>query len=272
MKALPSFKRPPVTEVVIAVRFKRASNYSLPSLGDLARRLEVGGFGAVEERTGYEAPVERFGLGAGWVGELSLELSSGPPPIRYWFLNEAGDELLQIQPNWFAANWRKVEPSAQYGRWDARWEAFEKWLIVVADSVSDEDLAFDQVEVTYINHIEPDSVWEGHGDAPEVFTPLALARGAFLGSPEQCSADLKFVMESPEHGKQLGRLHVAIKPAKSRPTGTPLFVMDLTARGAPIGAGLGGVQAFAELAREWIVRGFADLTTEAMHKVWERES
>lgn len=272
MNSLPSFKRPPVTEVVIAARFKSAGGYSLPALGDLTRHLQDGGFGTVEERPGYEAPAERFGHAAERSGGLTLELLSGSPPIRYWFLNVVGDELLQVQPNWFAANWRKVAPTAEYGRWDTRWQAFERWLAVTADAFATDELEFDQVEVTYINHIEPEGVWTDHGDAPKVFTSLARAEGAFLAAPEQYSTDLQYVMASPAHGEQLGRLHVTITPGFRRPAGAPIFVLNLTARGAPIGPGLLGVQTFADLAHEWIVRGFADLTTDAMHKAWKREA
>ena len=179
MPDLPSFESPPLTEVVIAARLKRANRYSLLTLGDLARQLAKAGFSKIEERPGYEAPAESFGPASEQSG-LSLELLSGPPPIRYWFSNEAGDELLQIQSNWFAANWRKVAPAGEYGRWESRWDAFQRWITVFAGVVSDGKLDFDQVEVTYVNHIEPEEVWSHHGDAALVFTPLALPQSGFL--------------------------------------------------------------------------------------------
>jgi hypothetical protein len=46
--------------------------------------------------------------------------------------------------------------------------------------------------------------------------------------------------------------------------------LTLTARGAPIGAGVAGALEFLDLGRRWIVRGFADLTTERMHIAWRR--
>ena len=270
MSDLPSFKTPPVTEVVIAARFKRADGYSLLTLGELGQRLAKAGFSNIEERPGYEAPVESFGS-APEQGGVSLELLAGPPPIRYWFSNETGDELLQIQSNWFAANWRKVAPAGEYGRWGSRWDAFQRWITIFAEIVSDEDLDFDQVEVTYINHIEPVAVWNHHGDAASVFKPLAPVNEGFLKEPEQFSANLKYLIRtSPVADTSAGRLHVSIDPGFLRPTGTPIFVMNLTARGAPLGQGLEGVRAFAELAHEWIVRGFTDLTSTAMHDVWHR--
>ena len=51
----------------------------------------------------------------------------------------------------------------------------------------------------------------------------------------------------------------------------PVWLMNLSARGIPLGPGVGGAFDFFDLAREWIVRGFADLTTRAMHRSWKRK-
>ena len=50
----------------------------------------------------------------------------------------------------------------------------------------------------------------------------------------------------------------------------PIFVLNLTARGEPLGDGVNGAFAFLELARDWIVKGFDELTRPEMHRVWER--
>ncbi len=47
-----------------------------------------------------------------------------------------------------------------------------------------------------------------------------------------------------------------------------LAVMTLTARGAPRTSNLQGVLEFLDCGREWIVRGFEELTTEYMHGRW----
>ena len=46
--------------------------------------------------------------------------------------------------------------------------------------------------------------------------------------------------------------------------------MNLMAREAPIGAGIDGAFEFFDLGRVWVVRGFADLTTDSMQSSWER--
>lgn len=269
MSTLPSFKSPPVTEVVIGSRFQQAVDYSVVSVGQLGARLRELGFRTVQEQPGYDAPTERFGPGA-MVDQVSLELLTGPPPARYWFLNDSGDELLQLQPDWLAANWRKVAPKAEYGRWESRWGAFSAWVDRAEAAVSPgKGLDHNQVEVTYINHIEPSGVWSSHSEASKVFTFLQGASGAFLQAPEQVRIDEQFVMT--HDGEPVGRLHVTVVPGFRRSPAEPVFLMNLTARGKPLGDGREGVKRFAELAHEWIVRGFADLTTSDMHGAWERE-
>ena len=270
MPDLPSFERPPVKEVVIAARFKRANRYSILALGEIAQQMEAAGFSKIEEQPSYEAPAEEFGPTNEQNG-MSLRLLPGPAPIRYWFSNDDGDELLQVQSNWFAANWKKTAPSAEYKRWRPRWDDFQRWLTVVSAAISEGELDFDQVEVTYINHIEPDNVWTHHGEAAKVFKSLALAQGEFLGVPEQCTANLQYLINADTGEENVsGRLHVSISPGFRRPEGTPIFVMNLTARGGPTGSGIEGIQGFAEVAHEWIVRGFTDLTSDAMHDAWKR--
>lgn len=270
MAPLPSYAKPPVTEVVISSRFQPLPAYSVVTVGELGNGLARQGFPRIEERPGYEAPIERFGA-ASEVNQISLEVLTGPPPTRYWFLNDAGDELLQLQPDWLAANWRKVAPDAAYGRWDSRWKAFEGWIEQVERVVAQgERLDHTQVEVTYINHIDPGEVWSSHADAPRVFSFMSDPAASFLPVADERRAELKFVMPDDD-GLPIGRLQVVITPGFRRPGTEPVFLMNLTARGRPIGDGLDGVRRFAELAHEWIVRGFTDLTTPEMHRVWQRE-
>jgi uncharacterized protein (TIGR04255 family) len=270
----PSFRNPPVTEVVVASRFEPSNTYSILKVAELAETARSLGQDSIEERPGYEAPMERLGLAPSGP-QVSLELLSGPPPTRYWFRNSEGDELLQLQPNWLAANWRKVAPTAQYGRWDSRWAAFATWAEQVERALVGQDtgLVHDQVEVTYVNHIDGAGVWSSHADADKVFSFVTsdwCATPYLEGTPEFGSTELRYEIPHPTGDGQIGRLHVKIAAVFRRPSNEPMFLMDLTARGRPTTSGLSGVKEFAEIGHEWIVRTFAQLTTTAMHDAWDR--
>jgi hypothetical protein len=73
-----------------------------------------------------------------------------------------------------------------------------------------------------------------------------------------------------ENGAPLGRLHIRTKSGFQVSGGQPIIVLELTARGQPLGEGINGVLPFLDVGREWIVRGFASITTPEMHELWER--
>ena len=50
-----------------------------------------------------------------------------------------------------------------------------------------------------------------------------------------------------------------------------VLLLELTARGLPSGMGISDLLAWCSLAREAIVRGFADLTSDGVQALWERE-
>jgi hypothetical protein len=78
-------------------------------------------------------------------------------------------------------------------------------------------------------------------------------------------------------GEFVGRLFVSIdsqyvsKKANGSPAEVvPIFATNLVARGQSIGEGDEGVMRFIDLGHETIVKFFAQMTTKAMHKAWER--
>jgi hypothetical protein len=130
------------------------------------------------------------------------------------------------------------------------------------------------VEVTYVNHVPAGSNWNRHGELHKIVNFLAAdgaKRWSFLRDPEDVRCALRFVMADKD-GQFLGRLNVDVQPAFLTDSEVPIFVLTLTARGRPIGAGTDGVLAFLDSGREWIVRGFADLTTTEMHQIWKRHN
>lgn len=271
-RALPSFRNPPVTEVVAGVSFKPIEELSAPRIGQLWAEKLIQAFPRVEEQLPYEPPVERFDQRAPSIS-FGLEVGGFPRP-RVWFVNQSGDEVVQIQHNYFACNWRKVRPDAEYGRWGSRRTAFATWFQVFRSFLAEQalgEVSPTQCEVTYVNHIEPADGWSEHGDAAAVFRSLAMppfGTEGFGGRLEQVQMAEQFRLE--REGEPFGRLHVVLQPAFRRVDNRPIYVLELTARGRPAGDSNDAVLAFLDEGREAIVRAFAALTTSTMHDVWQR--
>lgn len=266
-----SFRRPPLTEVVVGVAFRDAQGLTPAHLGDCWQAKWAEKFPRVEEHAPYAPPMERFDVPPHGP-TVSFELSTRPA-IRLWFVTLDGRELIQVQKDWFACNWRKVEPGSEYDRWPARRAAFEKYFTDLVDFVEDRGLgkvAPMQCEVTYVNHIVAGEGWARLGELPKVFRLGNSVEGGFLPEPEQSQLGASFVITDDEQ-RAIGRLHVTAQPAAFREGGQPLFVMNLTARGLPQGSGASGALAFLDRGREWIVRAFAEITTPEMQSVWGRD-
>jgi hypothetical protein len=125
--ALPSFRRPPVVEVVIGAQMIGAAPHSLQSLGRFAASVADEGLSVQEARPAVEVRSERFDLTEmPVVASLDVLLGSGPSPVCHVMRSAAGDEMVQVQTDWIAVNWRKAPTDAEYPRWPSRWDTFER--------------------------------------------------------------------------------------------------------------------------------------------------
>lgn len=267
---MPSYKKPPIIEAVWSVQFAELTWLLAPHTGlfwDLVRDR----FPACEEQPPIPHVLESesiFSPPAGYSKVLPA-----PPLNRHWFVSSSENELIQLQRDRFCCNWRKVNPTDTYPRYQRMRELFESNWRVFCRFVADlghPDLSIDQCEMTYINHIDQGHGWNSIEQAGQVFRPVRWAhRMEFLPAPK--TIGVKLVFDIPNLG---GRLHVSLRhgvKTDESSENNQLLVLELTARGLPARTDLQGVLDWYALARESIVRGFADLTSPEMHTVWERE-
>jgi len=182
--------------------------------------------------------------------------------------------MLQLQSDTLIHNWRKqTSDPAEYPRYPSIRKAFEEDLLAFAEFLRSDlsaELALQQVEITYINHIAREDVWQTHAEPEKVVKILATDPvPPELAAAEDTQVHARRLLRS-SNGTFLGRLHIDLQPAFRLPGMEPIFVLTLTARGAPLSADAGGVLGFLDLGRQAIVRGFTALTTDAMHTAWGR--
>ncbi len=128
----------------------------------------------------------------------------------------------------------------------------------------------DQCEVTYVNQVFVDEAVSSLGAFEEIFAPWSGERSdMFLEAPEEAQLQLRFPILDT-NSQPLGRLHVSATPRLRIEDSAPLVQVNLTARGAPPTKDLNGVLTFFDLGREYVVRGFTSITSEAMHRIWEK--
>jgi uncharacterized protein (TIGR04255 family) len=262
--ALPSFERPPVNEVICGIMFKPLLGMLAPHLGILWSKF----------RSEYPNCIEVDPLLP--VVETFESVETPGPDLsipflpRMWFISKDENAIVQVQRDRLLHNWRKVRPTDEYPRYTdvkkrftdrcAEFEAF----LVENQLGRVEPL---QLEMTYLNHIPVQSGWQSLGDVGKVFPDFNWRLGdRFFGPPEKVNWRTSFAL--PE---KRGRLHLVIQSALRRQDRLPLFIVELTVRGIGAERELGAMWGWFDMAREWIVRGFADITGPEVQKtVWRR--
>jgi uncharacterized protein (TIGR04255 family) len=202
-------------------------------------------------------------------GEVQVESVTGLPLPRAWFINQKDDQLIQFQSDRFYYNWRRRKD--EYPRYQHVIKNFEYVQKTVSDFFDEFGLGqFKplEYELTYINHIPQGQGWNSKEKLEGVFRDFNwnAAVHSFLQSPSAVSWQSAF--ELPQNK---GHLNVGLRMATRTTDKVPLLVLELRATGIGESSTGGTFREWFDLAHEWIVRGFTDLTTPSIHKIWERE-
>lgn len=110
--------------------------------------------------------------------------------------------------------------------------------------------------------------WNTIDDLPGIFLDFVWkqTKVRFLPNPEKVAWQTEFPL--PE---KKGHLIVNLKQSIRTEDKVPLLVLELKTRAIGESASKEAVREWFDLAHEWIVRGFTDLTTPEIQKIWERE-
>jgi uncharacterized protein (TIGR04255 family) len=264
----PDFESPPVVETVLSAQFQPLSQMRAAHFGLYWEQIRDR-YPQTEERTPLDAVVERFPEPLRRRPAVRFPILESPPVPRFWFVHQNQNELLQIQTDRFIRNWRKTGEGDSYPRYEKLKEWFDQDFQEFSDFASREKLGsieVNQCEVTYVNHIVAGDGWADHEDLDKVVTLWKPpANTSFPGKPEDAALQARFPIKDAS-GQTVGRLHVDIQAAIRTADGKPMFVFNLTARGV-----VGNSTDFLDLGRDWIVRSFAELTTDEMHRIWRRK-
>ena len=262
---LVDFSDPPVVETVLSVGFSPVEGLNGAQVGQFWTQVQDA-FPRVSEQLPYDMPHERLSDNEG----LSLELSVGrsAPKSRFWLTSNDDRQLLQIQRDWFAYNWR-FRPGGTYAdaRYAVRRDTFAREFEAFRTFVGDQKLGSvepRQCEVTYINHVE--ATGSAADDLSEILQFVSRPSLSRLTSRiETWDTTLTILLKDESQGV-FGRLHVRAQPG--RDGDRRVWQINLTARGRSVGSGLEGVLKFMDLGHEAIVVNFKEMTTDHMHQQW----
>lgn len=266
---LPEYDNPPLIEVVCGILFRRLDDLLNPYLGILWDKYKSE-YSQCREVAPLLPVIESFDRRP----QLESPYIDMDAPLlpRTWFVHADGNGVIQIQRDRFHHNWRKMRSDDEYPRYQGVIDMFQTHLGKFAQFLDENQLGTLtplQYELTYINHIMQGEGWETIGDVGRVFPNLSLqaSKYSFLPSPETINWQASFTLPN-----RVGRLHTKLQSAMRRDDGHPLLVFELTARGIGDYTTLDTMWNWFELAHEWVVRGFTDLTDPQVQKViWRRK-
>jgi uncharacterized protein (TIGR04255 family) len=274
---LPDYAFPPVGEVVLSVQYQPLPALQIVHLGLFWNELR-NEFPRTQFHPPVEPAFENFEPQV-FSPDFAIRMNMVPMPFpRVWFINEAGTELVQLQHDRLIYNWRRINKSDVYPRYEYLRSKFENVFdlyegFIKKENISKERLTLNQIEVTYLNQIQAGPVWQNHSELDKVITlyrsvPLDDARSTVA---EKALLKLSYTLYSEGQDKPNGRLHIDVGPANASPGNEPLFLVNLLVRGAPASNDKKAMLSFMNLARDRIVKTFDHITTPEMHAVWGKK-
>jgi uncharacterized protein (TIGR04255 family) len=262
--ALPEYDNPPVSEVVCGVLFKTLEGFKVAHFGLFWERCKAE-YPQCQDVPPLLPAIEGFGEPQ---EEASIQFPDTP---RVWFINSEDTGLIQLQRDRFLHNWKKAKPSDSYPRYHTVIAQFKRHLESFDTFVRENKLGtIDplQYEITYVNHMPAGLGWNDISELGRVFRHHQYRATAKRFLPVVETANLKTTFALPN---RTGRLHASIKTGIRKEDSKPIIVFELTVRGLPTDRAREAMWGWFDVGREWIVRGFTDLTTEEIQtSVWRR--
>jgi len=252
---LPSFSAPPVVEVAVGIEFLQ-----LPGLGPvqlvMLHDLWRDSFPKIQEQPALPP--------ASFVGPSGFQFQlSSMPAIRVWMMNDAEDELLQIQNDRLLLNWRRSKgDKRKYPRYEHLREVYERVLADFRGRVSESSVGTFRPQVAVVSYVNRFALEAGES-LKDAVGPLNPDWNA-LPNP---SAEIRIAADVPDPsgvGPGAGQL---VATASADPTHGYLEVVSRINIPGPDG----DILSRLDIAHEACVTGFEKLTTLKMHERWGKE-
>lgn len=257
---LPAYDTPPVNEVVCGVRFRPVENLTLGHLGMFWSTI-ADDFPRSEQQEPLISPDA-----AG--SEAQVDLFAP----RLWLIHKDADYLIQLQKNIFYLNWRRADEGAPYPHYAEIAPKFFEYLDKFNTFLGEHKLTppiANYCELAYVNLIHSTQGWEDIQSVGNLMRDLTWDNTGdrFLPAPKSLSWGAVF--ELPDAN---GSLRANLQTVVRRADGEPALRLELNAHSTANREASEEMQGWFDLAHEWIVRGFADVTEPSIQKeYWGRK-
>lgn len=222
---------------------------------------------------------EVFGDQVQWLPPALHLALTNEPECRLQMTSADDQWMCQVQRDRLVVNWRKR--SNQYPRFSATWNRFldvlRAWQNFLID-LKFAPLKSRQWELTYVNRIPKENLWQSPSDWPKMFPGLWGGNFATIEGASLRGCQGQWVWETTD---PVVRLYVELKPGRTNENPPqPVLLLSLTARGPVLfneNEGQESVEIEAirfgmSRGHDLIVTTFDTVASNAAKKVWGRHA
>jgi uncharacterized protein (TIGR04255 family) len=251
----PNYRRAPVIETSLAVRFATPSKWNIHVFGLLQKRLS-------EAFPIFEAapPI------AVSDGKIQLTFPAPAPRIRALYWSPLRDRLVQVQDNLFCMNWQKAASAAEYPRYKTLREDFlREWdtFVSLAAKAGLGPFEIGGCSVTYINKVDPSS----NLDPPDLCT--------FLAETPDDALKLGLALAAQTTSLTLARdsqsVTYLVQPAIQVADNTRITQITLVAESKGVSPSGDDLMPGLDSAHQLLVETFEALTSSRAKEAWGKE-
>jgi uncharacterized protein (TIGR04255 family) len=261
---LPKFESPPVVETVLGVQFAPLPEFTGAMSGWFWKSYLGSDWTKTHDSMPLQDQFERFGNDAGWVSP-GIQLV-GTEATRTQLIRTDEERMIQIQFSRFILNWKRG--AGRYPSYDVLLPEFEALLGQFRQFTNEAgcgDLALNQWEVTYVNHIMRGEMWSSLEEVGKIFKSFGVPAAAQpVREADSLNVAWRYII-----GENSGRLHVVLNHVRTADNKEALR-LQLVARGPLSSGSPDELRNCLNKGHESIVRTFAAITSSDAHKHWKR--
>jgi uncharacterized protein (TIGR04255 family) len=185
---------------------------------------------------------------------------------RVWFMSDNQRYLIQVQPDRFYFNWRRLEPDDTYPRYESVYAAFKRHLRRFREFVDQQPelgpIEVEEFHLTYVNAIPLDTA--AYSSVGEVMPDLSWSNHRVLKDPNSFA----WRVEGPAPFGEDSTLRIDARSQSDGLHAGRSLRLELAARGP---GSLDDVDTWFAHAHDSIVHGFVDLTSPTSHQRWGKQ-
>lgn len=195
---------------------------------------------------------------------IKIGFTDIPPLPRVCFSNNETNNLLQIQPDRFVYNWRRLAGEKDYIGYPSCKEEFFKNLLIFEEFLKKESLieslAVRQCELTYINQAEQGSLWSRTDQVGRIFpilNSISQFQNAGFSFPEDFNCQFRTALPD-----DFGHLSAKFVTAQRQKDHQKVLQLILTVSVPLSEATISDISDLYDKAHKYILNAFSGLTSK----------